>query len=106
MFLFLGEIFVFLLQIFYDLQNTNFSHKELHFICDTNCRVYDRITTRKKSVVLSTCVELSLDVDRGVIVETARSGGDVHIHTELLLLATLEEDIFTGADIYLSSAQT
>ena len=33
------------------------------------------------SVVLSTCVELSLDIDRGVIVETARPGGDVHIHT-------------------------
>ena len=33
------------------------------------------------TVVLSTCVELSLDIDRGVIVETARSAGDVHIHT-------------------------
>ena len=36
---------------------------------------------QEKSVVLSTCVELSLDIDRGVIVETARPGGDVHIHT-------------------------
>ena len=54
-----------------------FSNKELHFICDTNCRVYDKMTTRK----VYTCVILSLDVDRGVTVETGRSGGDVDIHT-------------------------
>ena len=65
---------------------------------------------QEKSVVcrvLSTCVELSLDIDRGVIVETARSGGDVHIHTgRVWAPPTLEENIFTGADIYLNSAQT
>ena len=58
---------------------------------------------QEKSVVLSTCVELSLDIDRGVIVETARSGGDVHIHTAG---NTGGWNIFTGADIYLNSAQT
>ena len=54
-----------------------FSDTELHFICDTNCGLYDKMTTRK----VYTCVVLSLHVDRGVTVETGRSAGDVDIHT-------------------------
>ena len=50
----------------------------MHFICDTNCRVYDKITTRK----VCTCVELRLDIDRGVTVETGGPAGEaVDIHT-------------------------
>ena len=66
------------------------------------------VATQCYSVVPSTCVELCLDIDRGVAVETARPAGDVHIHGWTWLSPALTGGWkgFTGADIYVNSAQT